>query len=401
MTLGQAVMLRRMFAADASADGLFITGVTSTGIYCLPSCRARKPRPENVVFYDSPPAARAAGLRACLRCRPDDFYLGLDQDEARVSALLSVVDSAEMCAEVRNVAALAECAGVGLSKLHELFRVHLQTTPAEWLSRRRVRQAQALLLATGRPVTEIAFEVGFGSLSAFGQQFRRVSALTPQAYRRMPLAGRIEFTLPGDYPLAAVLHDLNRDHESLTARVEGQVYTAALNVGLESVVIQVDFKPGKAVCTPLNAVDVDWAALHATLLHVLGLSADPARFEALVQAQADLAPLLDGQRGLRIPLTPDPFDALVWALLGQQVTFSWACTLRRRLTERVSAEVADGLYAPPSAQAIAALTVEELQNIGLIRRRAATLLNAAQMVTDGRLRAAESGGTGDWHGHLR
>ncbi|MFC6593132.1 Ada metal-binding domain-containing protein [Deinococcus lacus] len=70
-----------MLAADAGYDGAFITGVISTGIYCLPSCRARKPKPENVVFCTHPAQAKELGLRACQRCRPDDYYAGVDLTE--------------------------------------------------------------------------------------------------------------------------------------------------------------------------------------------------------------------------------------------------------------------------------------------------------------------------------
>ncbi len=74
LSFSRDTMLSPMQAADAAYDGRFITGVLSTGIYCLPSCRARKPLPHNVEFFDSPTIAQAAGLRPCLRCRPDAFY---------------------------------------------------------------------------------------------------------------------------------------------------------------------------------------------------------------------------------------------------------------------------------------------------------------------------------------
>ena len=73
MSLTRKMMLAWMLAADRASDGEFITGVLTTGIYCLPSCKARKPKPENVVFYHTTEGARAAGLRPCKRCRPDDF----------------------------------------------------------------------------------------------------------------------------------------------------------------------------------------------------------------------------------------------------------------------------------------------------------------------------------------
>lgn len=379
-------MLERMLVADPRCDGRFITGVVSTRIYCLPSCRARKPRPENVVFYPSPAEARAAGLRPCRRCKPDDFYAGTHAEEARLEALLTSVHPGE----VRNVAALVRASGVGASKLHEVFRVFLHTTPAEWLSRQRVAAARRLLLMSSRPVAGVAFEVGFESLSAFGEQFRRLSRMTPQAFRTLPHRKAVELSLPDDYPTREVLRDLGRDAASLTARVRGQTYTAALRLPSGPVVVHVLFEEGRALCTPVSplSTEEDWMALHDTLLRVLGLSVNPARFEAFVSSQPDLAPLLEGQRGLRVPLVADAFDGLVWAVAGQQVAFPFACLLRRRLIGRLGREVVGGLYAPPSPEAVAALSVEDVCALGFTRARAQLLLRLAGMVGEGRLHLA-------------
>jgi AraC family transcriptional regulator of adaptative response / DNA-3-methyladenine glycosylase II len=77
-------MLERFMASDAAYDGRFITGVLTTGIYCLPSCTARKPLPRNVRFFSSEEEAKAAGLRPCRRCRPDHWYGGRDPDRERL-----------------------------------------------------------------------------------------------------------------------------------------------------------------------------------------------------------------------------------------------------------------------------------------------------------------------------
>src|ERR1700760_1227824 len=71
--LSAAEMYDRVLASDAQCNGRFFFGVTSTGIYCLPSCRAKKPKVQNTRFFPTVEAARAAGLRACKKCHPDDF----------------------------------------------------------------------------------------------------------------------------------------------------------------------------------------------------------------------------------------------------------------------------------------------------------------------------------------
>jgi AraC family transcriptional regulator of adaptative response / DNA-3-methyladenine glycosylase II len=78
MRLSHPYMYARLVAGDPTYNGQFFTGVRTTGIYCLPSCKARKPKPENVDFYPTCEAARAAGLRACRKCHPDDYARGSD-----------------------------------------------------------------------------------------------------------------------------------------------------------------------------------------------------------------------------------------------------------------------------------------------------------------------------------
>jgi AraC family transcriptional regulator of adaptative response / DNA-3-methyladenine glycosylase II len=225
-------MIERMLASDPADNGAFIVGVRTTGIYCLPSCRPpRKPNPENVEFFATPEEARAAGLRACKLCRPDDFYLGQHAGEALVEGL--VAGMALDPGAYRNLSALTAAADVGASKLHELFRTHYHTTPAEMLARLRVVAARRMLLHGQRPVAEIAFEVGFESLSAFNENFRKYTAMTPAKYRRLPDEAVFELTLPDDYPLARILAYLGRDRNSLTERVEGAAPARAGDVGVD------------------------------------------------------------------------------------------------------------------------------------------------------------------------
>ena len=386
MVLSRETMLARMLAADPAYDGRFLTGVLSTGIYCLPSCRARKPRPENVVFHGSPGEARAAGLRPCLRCRPDDFYRGHHADEELAEALATRV--LERPGEFRNVGAVARAGGVSVSRLHGLFRTHHHTTPAEFLTRCRVRAARRALLTTERPIAEIAFEVGFESLSAFGDNFRRFSALTPQAFRRWREEPRLELVLPPHYPREHVLGSLARDPLSPTERVEGYTYTAALRLGGAALEVQVVLEERKARCTVPTTPELALEQrldLHERLLGLLGLHTDPLRFEAQVDRDEALRPLIERGRGLRLLRFADPFDALVWAVLGQQVTLASACTLRRRLVERWGEALPGGLLALPTPATLARLCPEDLLPLGLPRARAETLIRACRAVVEGRL----------------
>jgi AraC family transcriptional regulator, regulatory protein of adaptative response / DNA-3-methyladenine glycosylase II len=389
--LTHAQMVAAMLESDHAFDGVFIVGVRTTGIYCLPSCRPpRKPKPENVAFFATPEDAQAAGLRACKLCRPTDFYLGHHAGEQLVADLV-----ARMRCEpgaFASVRAVTAASGIGASKLHELFRTHYHTTPAELLTRARIARARRLLLETDKQVAEIAFEVGFESLSAFNTNFRRQSALTPAAYRKLPDGCPLDLLLPVEYPLERTLRYLGRDPHSLSERVDGHTLWVSQRLGDRGVVVQVTFEPGRARCEVLPAqrlCPAQRAELHERLLALLGLTSDPARFEAQVLSDTQLAPLVEGQRGLRVPLVPDPFDGLIWAIAGQQVNLPFAYTLRRRLTERVGQPLAAGLYTPPAPQDVAMLELDDLTALSFSRAKARYLLDAARGVVAGDLPLVE------------
>ncbi len=175
-------MLARARARDARFDGVFLTCVRTTGIYCLPSCRARAPKPENVEHHPTPSIARARGFRPCRRCRPDDFYAGVDRD--RLALLDALVALRASPSEFENVASLATRVGCGATKLAALCRRHLGRTPAELLRAARIEHACNALRHTDRNVLDIALDAGFATSSAFHANFKRATGSTPGAYRR-------------------------------------------------------------------------------------------------------------------------------------------------------------------------------------------------------------------------
>ena len=392
-------MLARMLGSDPTANRQFIVAVRTTGIYCLPTCRpSRKPKPENVIFYATPDEARAAGFRPCKLCKPDDFYAGHHAEESLIERLAAHITCDP--GAYHSVNTMAQEAAVGTSKLHELVRAHYHTTPAALLTRARVASARSALLEGSRQIAEIAFAVGFESLSAFNENFRKHAAMTPLDYRRLRDRQAFTLALPSDYQAARILRYLGRDRRSVTERVEGDTYTTVLRLTNDEqtdtmVLVRVTFAPGAAQCQIICPDALDARALgqvHDQLLRTLGLTGDPARFEAQVSEALDLAPLLAGQQGLRVPLIADPLDALVWAITGQQITLAFTYTLRRRLIERTSSPVADGLYAPPSAGSVAALDPAELIALGFSRAKAAYLSGAARAVIEGQLPLATLAG---------
>jgi methylphosphotriester-DNA--protein-cysteine methyltransferase len=175
-------MLKTMFSGDSSFDTVFTVAVRTTGIYCRPSCRPpRKPKAENVQFFNSPLEAKQAGFRPCKLCRPDGIS-NLEIEERIVKGLTqNAISNPNMFEDVTD---MASAANVSVSRLYKLFKTHRGITPLEMLNRIRVQNACKRLDQPTSSISEIALEVGFGSLSAFNANFKRFMGTSPLEYRR-------------------------------------------------------------------------------------------------------------------------------------------------------------------------------------------------------------------------
>jgi AraC family transcriptional regulator of adaptative response/methylated-DNA-[protein]-cysteine methyltransferase len=197
-TLGDA-RWRAIRARDHGADGSFVYSVSSTGIYCNPSCPSRQPRPEHVRFHATPAAAAAAGFRACRRCRPD----GPPADAARQGVVAGVCRLIEGSAAIPSLGALAADCALSPSHLHRLFKAATGLTPKVYAeAHRRARVAAAL--ARPESVTMAAYSAGFASSSAFYRSAEAALGMTPTQYRRGGADTAIRFA-HGGCSLGAVL----------------------------------------------------------------------------------------------------------------------------------------------------------------------------------------------------
>lgn len=161
---------------DRSFDGRFVIGVLTTGIYCRPSCAARQPRRENVRFFADGGEARAASLRACKRCRPDEVA----RDEAAVLAAIDEIKSSE------GMPQLAELAGaVGYSPTHfqRVFTRATGLSPAAYARALREERAREAL-ASGDSVTGAIYDAGFEAPSRFYDAMEGKLGMKPSAWVR-------------------------------------------------------------------------------------------------------------------------------------------------------------------------------------------------------------------------
>lgn len=180
-SLSEDEMSNAMMRADGSYDGLFYTGVLTTGIYCLPSCTCRKPDRRNVRFFPSRQAAEGAGLRPCMRCRPE-LEGGRGAYEASIVAQARrLVEDHLDGASISGVAA-----DLALSPHHlmRVFRRVAGKSLGAYIREQRVARAARLLGAGESSILEVSAASGFGSLSSLYSAFGSAMHLPPGRYRR-------------------------------------------------------------------------------------------------------------------------------------------------------------------------------------------------------------------------
>ncbi len=184
---------------DAARDGEFVFAVSSTGVYCRPSCAARRPRRENVQFFVQPEQAERAGYRACLRCRPKSFHGKTESDG--VKAICRFIE--QHLDEPLPLGRLGKEFRQSPFHLQRRFKAVLGITPREYADSCRLRMLKRNLQA-GDTVTRAMYDAGYGSSSRLYERTASQLGMTPDKYRRGAIAAAIRYTC-ADSPLGRML----------------------------------------------------------------------------------------------------------------------------------------------------------------------------------------------------
>lgn len=170
-----AAVLRR----DAGADGRFFTCVKTTGIYCRPSCGAKRPKRENVFFVATRAEAEAAGFRPCKRCRPEEAA----RPDARSEVVANACRMIEAAEEPPSLERLADAVGLSPFHFHRLFKQATGLTPKGYADAARARRLREGL-PESQSVTGALYDAGFGSASRFYAKAEGMLGMEPGRYRR-------------------------------------------------------------------------------------------------------------------------------------------------------------------------------------------------------------------------
>jgi len=193
--LWQAVM-----AKDARFDGQFVFAVSSTGVYCRPSCPSRRAHRERVKFFELPEAAEQAGFRACLRCQPRRARI-LDPQIELVQRVCRLLNSNEN--ESLKLPELASQAGVSPFHLQRTFKRVMGISPRQYLAARKIDTFKTLV-RKGETVTNSLYESGFNSSSRLYEHAAEELGMTPATYSRGGRGVDISYTI-ADSPMGRLL----------------------------------------------------------------------------------------------------------------------------------------------------------------------------------------------------
>jgi AraC family transcriptional regulator of adaptative response / DNA-3-methyladenine glycosylase II len=367
-------------SGDPRFDGWFIVGVTSTGIYCRPSCPARTPKPENMRFLPSAAAAQSAGFRACKRCRPDASP-GSPEWNIRADAVgraVRLIADGEV--DRGGVESLASRLGYSSRHLNRILLAELGAGPLALARAQRCQTARVLIETTAMAFTEVAFAAGFASIRQFNDSIREVFASSPTELRdragrvdrhNQAVSGgevRLRLAVRQPFDAAGVWHFLGLRLIDGVEEMDGDIYRRTLTLPRGRGVVELRAARDH-VDASLRLDDLaDLTAAVQRCRRLLDLDADPVAVDDV------LGPL--GPAGARVPGAVDGWELAARAVVGQQVSLRSAAAVLRRLV----AAYGDGAF--PTADRI---VDADPATFGMPLAKGRTLIAVARAVTEGRL----------------
>jgi AraC family transcriptional regulator, regulatory protein of adaptative response / DNA-3-methyladenine glycosylase II len=369
-------------AGDPRFDGWVFCGVTSTGIYCRPSCPARTPKRENVRFFSTAAAAQAGGFRACKRCRPDATPGSPEWDRRADMVGRAMRLIADGVVDRQGVRGLADRLGYAERHVHRQLMAVTGAGPLALARAQRAQTARVLLETAEVPITQVAFAAGFQSVRQFNATIQEVFATTPSGLRararrngRPPDGGAVVLRLPYRAPLDAdgLIAFLGRRAVPGVEEVHDGAYRRSLRLPHGPGVVELRPGDGHVRASFHLASLRDLAAAMQRSRTLLDLDSDPQAVLDALGRDRLLGPLVRSAPGRRVPGNVDPDELAVRAVLGQQVSIAGAATLAGRLV----AEYGEPLEHPlgsvthvfPTAAAIAGAHSDRLA-MPTARRRA-------------------------------
>jgi AraC family transcriptional regulator of adaptative response / DNA-3-methyladenine glycosylase II len=336
---------------DPRFDGWFYTAVTSTHIYCRPSCPAQTPMRKNVRFYPSAAAAQLAGFRACKRCRPDASPGSPEWNSRADVAARAMRLIADGLVDREGVNGLAQQLGYSVRQLERVLQHEIGAGPIAIARAQRAQTARILIETTNLTMTDVTFAAGFSSVRQFNDTVQAVFASSPTSLRARARGARVGVEastaiivrLAFRQPLCP---DNLFGHLAATAvpgveEVRGETYRRTLRLAHGSGIVELTPTPEYINCRAVLSDMRDLTATIARSRWLLDLDADPVAIDRQLSVDPSLAPLVMKSPGRRVPRCVDGDEMALRAVLGQQVSTSAAQTHAGRLVQQCGEPVSD------------------------------------------------------------
>ena len=332
---------------DERFDGKFFIGVSSTGIYCRPVCKAKLPKEENCTYYTTPAEAEADGYRPCLICRPELAPGNSKLDSSKSIATMAAKLLEENISDEQNIEEIADILQVSSRHLRRVFKEEYNVTPTEYLQTSRLLLAKKLLTDTNISILDVAMASGFGSLRRFNDVFKKQYNLTPSHFRKEVSESNSnknnDITIKIGYHSPYRYNDLLKFLECRAIdgveKIEKGKYYRTIRIKKNN-----EYITGYIIVSNNEKKSEINLTISDTLLKVLPQVI--GKVKNLFDLNCEPYSIYDNAKninktipnsfliGTRIPGSIDDFEICVRAVIGQLVSIKSACTLLQRITEK-------------------------------------------------------------------
>lgn len=390
----QKEYIRARIAKDRNYDGRFFFGVITTGIFCRPSCPSPVAKEENVRYFDSLYQALDQGFRPCYRCRPDvevTCYNGNVEGQFLVKEALEKMEAGYL--HEHTLAQLAESLHISDRHLRSLFVENLGTPPIAIARYQKALFAKKLLIYASQTITDVAYASGFGSIRQFNEVIKQTFGKTPTEIREnhglshgkggpAPHNTRLllPYTLPFDFPqiLAFLRPRAVTGVEVVTETSYSRTFRLKNAQGFFTVT---DCPDKKALALTIHCDELKcFMEIYQRVRRMFDLQTEFAAINAQLGEDPTLKLGMSCGQVPRLPVAFEPFEFMVRAILGQQITVKAATTLAERIARKANITTPDaypeGLtHVFPNAQELQRM---ELSGLGITNTRINTLRHATE-----------------------
>ncbi len=381
---------------DRNFDGKFFFGVKTTGVFCRPSCPSPVAKEENVIYFNEIFEALERHFRPCLRCRPDihvDYYNGNISGAIIVNRALGMIYDGYL-----NYHSIKELAGdlkVSDRHLRKLFIDNLGISPVRIAKYHRSLFAKKMLLFSDRPITDIAFASGFGSLRQFNHVFKEIFGTVPSNIKKekgsIYSVGEkstllLFYQKPFDY--SQIISFLRRRAVRGVEVVGENWYARTFRTARAKGYFTVKDNPDQsALALKIHCDDIKcYMEIYNKVRRMFDLNTNFAHINRQFKADHFLSSGMREGHVPRLPIAFDPFEFCVRAVLGQQITVQAAGTLAARIAAKTDLKCGDGFpagldYFFPAPEEILRA---DLGGLGITNARQSTIMNIARAIRDKR-----------------